>query len=286
MLMVKVIPKKNFGLKFVASEKTLSISQVITHLAVTGTVMCVFIFCKLQCTGVALMDIEKTYQCCFLTEQTLFYSQPGHQILYYWKEIELLCRERWTGHNCDSCIIRWTGANCSSCDKNLGPPGECNDCLGGLVGENCSQCAPNFGPEGQCDQCVTGRAGENCTQCAPNFGPEEQCDQCVTGRAGENCSECAVNFGPPGQCNSCLSRWAGDNCDSCAQGWSGDNCEICEGFGCCNQGECEGCIQDGKWVGTVGLEYLEVHLTFSGDTCTTPHTGKLNISSNNWEMTI
>ena len=133
-------------------------------------------FYNLKCTGVAVIYGERTHECCVLIQQTLLYRQPGDQILYYVKEAELLCKDKFTGHNCDSCMSGWTGPNCSTCDVKYGPPGQCDQCLRGWAGENCSECAANFWPTGQCDKCLRGWFEENCSQCAANFGPTGQCD--------------------------------------------------------------------------------------------------------------
>ena len=68
--------------------------------------------------------------------------------------------------------------------------------------------------------------------------------------------------------------WTGDNCDSCADGWLLPKCDvICDGFGCCNNDNCQGCIQNGRWVTTFGDE---VHLTFKGERCSDLVPGKFN----------
>ena len=147
----------------------------------------------------------------------------------------------------------------------------------GCAGENCTECDTNFAPVGECDQCLRGCAGENCSDCASNFGPPRQCDQCLRGWTGENCTDCATNFGPAGKCDTCLTGWAGDDCDACADGWLPPTCDqICNGFGCCNHSNCQGCIENGKWEGAVLLQNFEVRLTFSGDTCTQVVSGELN----------
>ena len=130
----------------------------------------------------AIVEGQTAWECCYLAEQTLRYTQPGDQILYYWKEAKLQCKRGWTGKNCDTC-------------------------------------APNFGPVGRCDRC--------------------------------------------------LGSWTGDDCDTCADGWLPPTCDqICEGFGCCNHDNCQGCIQMGLWVGKDSNQLrLEARLTFSGETC-------------------
>ena len=182
---------------------------------------------------------------------------------------------RWTGDNCDSCVRGWAGDNCSQCATNFGPPGQCDQCLKGWAGNNCSDCATNFGRPGQCDQCLGGWTCDNCSECADNFGPAGQCDQCLRGWSGENCSDCGTNFGPPGQCDQCLRGWAGDSCDACAPGWTGPECDACEGFGFSTESNCTECIQNGYWKGHMSSRYLDVHLTFTGETCSDLVPGRL-----------
>ena len=114
-------------------------------------------------------------------------------------------------------------------------------CEKGWTGHNCDSCARNYGPAGLCDRCLTGWAGENCSECA-------------IGWTGPECSSCATNFGPPGQCDSCLAGWTGDNCDVC-------------GFGFSTESNCTECIQNGLWEGTLNGKPLEIHLTFTGESC-------------------
>ena len=59
----------------------------------------------------------------------------------------------------------------------------------------------------------------------------------------------------------------------CEDGWTEPNCDqICDGFGCCNNDECSGCIRDGHWQGTLSYGdsfiILEFYLSFGGRTCT------------------
>ena len=164
-----------------------------------------------------MVDGKTAQQCCFLNQTEIRYSQPGDQILYYWKEAKLRCKRGWTGRNCDTC-------------------------------------APNFGPSGQCDSCLKGWSGLNCDSCATGWaGPG--CDGCATGWIGTDCDSCATNFGPDGRCDRCLTSWTGDNCN------------YCEGFGFSIESNCTGCIQNGYWKGNKGSRYLDVHLTFTGETC-------------------
>ena len=79
-----------------------------------------------------MVDGPTTRQCCYLTQETLRYSQPGDQIMYYKKEAELECKRGWTGPNCDSCVT------------NFGPPGHCDRCLPRFKGDNCDTCAEGF----------------------------------------------------------------------------------------------------------------------------------------------
>ena len=99
--------------------------------------------------------------------------------------------------------------------------------------------------------------------------------KCKRGWTGRNCDSCGTNLGPPGQYDSCMNGWTGENCDTCADGWLAPTCDqICDGFGYCNCGECEGCIQTGRWEGSVGTWSLKVHLTFRGETCSVLVPGK------------
>ena len=116
-------------------------------------------------------------------------------------------------------------------------------CQRGWVGSDCDRCDVNFGPDGECSRCRTGWVGDNC-------------DACAIGWIGSDCDTCATNFGPPGQCDTCNDGWLPPTCD-----------KKCDGFGCCNHGECQGCIQNGRWQGSIGHNSLEVRLTFSGETC-------------------
>ena len=103
--------------------------------------------------------------------------------------------------------------------------------------------------------------------------------ECKKGWTRQNCDSCSTNFGPPGQCNMCLPRFKGDECDTCACGWLPPTCDqICNGFGCCNHSNCQGCIQNGRWEGTLLNQPLELVLTFRGNMCTELVPGKLNIS--------
>ena len=94
--------------------------------------------------------------------------------------------------------------------------------------------------------------------------------ECKKGWTGPNCDYCATNFGPPGQCDKCLPRFKGDDCDTCADGFLPPTCDqMCDGFGCCNHGNCQGCIQNGRWEGAIFLHHQVVAvLTFRGDKCT------------------
>ena len=114
-----------------------------------------------------MVEGKTAQKCCFLNQTEIRYSQPGDQILYYWKDAKLQCKRGWTGDNCDTC-------------------------------------APNFGPEGQCTQCL--------------------------------------------------------------RGWAGDNCDVCR-FGFSTKSNCRECIQNGYWKGNMGSKYLDVNLTFTGETC-------------------
>ena len=93
--------------------------------------------------------------------------------------------------------------------------------------------------------------------------------KCKKGWTGQNCDSCVTNFEPPGECSRCRTGWTGEDCDACADGFLPPTCDqICDGFGCCNHGNCQGCIQNGRWEGTFATQALETVLTFRGDTCT------------------
>ena len=83
------------------------------------------------------------------------------------------------------------------------------------------------------------------------------------GWTGKNCDSCALNFGPPGQCDSCIT------------GWKGDDCDACEGFGFSTESNCTECIQNGYWIGNISSKYLDVYLTFTGETCSDLVPGRL-----------
>ena len=86
--------------------------------------------------------------------------------------------------------------------------------------------------------------------------------KCKKGWAGDNC-------------DACVPGWTGDDCDACAPGWLPPTCDqMCDGFGCCNQGECQGCIQNGRWEGTIASYNMEVHFTFRGERCSDLVPGK------------
>ena len=76
----------------------------------------------------------------------------------------------------------------------------------------------------------------------------------------------------------CKKGWTGDNCDACASGWTSEDCDTCTPgrlppdcstcrFGFSTESNCTVCIQNGYWKGSHSSYYLDVHLTFTGDTC-------------------
>ena len=103
---------------------------------------------------------------------------------------------------------------------------------------------------------------------------EETMFQCRTGWTGDNCDICATNFGPPGSCDTCLAIFTGPECDACAPGWTGPDCQYCEGFGFSTESNCTQCIQNGYWKGRIRHNYLDVHLTFTGESCSELVLGK------------
>ena len=122
--------------------------------------------------------------------------------------------------------------------------------------------------------CQRGWVGSDCDSCDVNFEPVGECSRCSLGWSGRNCDTCVSNFGPAGQCDECLGGWTGDNCDICTDGWLLPMCDqICDGFGCCNHDNCQGCIQNGQWKTPIGQE---VYLTFKGETCSDLVPGKFN----------
>ena len=76
-------------------------------------------------------------------------------------------------------------------------------------------------------------------------------DACAVGWTGPDCDTCATNIGPPGQCNTCNDGWLPPTCD-----------QICDGFGCCDPDNCQGCIQNGRWQNRI---FQVIHLTFRGE---------------------
>ena len=94
------------------------------------------------------------------------------------------------------------------------------------------------------------------------YHQKEATVKCKRGWTGENCDLCTRNFGPEGQCNQCLT------------GWIGDSCNYCEGFGFSTESNCTECIHNGYWKGTFRSNYLDVHLTFTGETCSELVPGK------------
>ena len=174
--------------------------------------------------------------------------KPGEFILPNKTDVTIICKRGYTGDNCDKCAERWAGKNCDTCVTGWAGD-NCDFCDHGWTGENCDSCDGNFGPPGQCDSCLRGWAGNSCAICA-------------NGWTGLECDACSRNFGPPGQCDRCLT------------GWTGDNCYYCEGFGFSTESNCTECIQNGYWKGMIGSTYLDVHLTFTGDTCSDLVLGK------------
>ena len=153
---------------------------------------------------------------------------PGKPILQNKTAVSVSCKRGYSVDNCDSCAKGWTRDKCDSCVVKFGPPGQCHSCLRGWVGENC-------------DACAKGWTGDNCTICAKGWtGPE--------------CDACSQNFEPDGQCDTCLTAWKGDSCDVCRFGFS-------------TESNCTDCIQNGYWKGYIRSDYLDVHLTFNGETC-------------------
>ena len=208
----------------------------------------------LQCAGVTMIDREMTQQCYLLFDREIHYSQPGDQIIYLRKEVTVQCRKGWTGDNCDSCAPNFEPhGECNACVKRWAGPA-CDGCATGWSGTNCDVCDTNFGPPGSCDSCLSGFAGDNCSECD-------------RGWTGPECDACDVNFEPPGNCSRCKTGWTGDNCTECDKGWAGNNCDICEGFGFSIESNCTKCIQNGYWKGSHRSDYLDVHLTFTGDSC-------------------
>ena len=104
-----------------------------------------------------MVEGQTSGQCCFLNQTAIRYRQPGHQILYYWKEAELQCQDMWAGDNCDLCTQGWSGANCDTCAP-------------GWTGNDCDTCAEGFLPP-TCDQICDGFGccnHDNCQGCIQN----------------------------------------------------------------------------------------------------------------------
>ena len=121
----------------------------------------------LQCNEVAVINEQKTRQCCFLQKEEILYKKPGDQILYHLINATVTCKKGWSGSNCDACALRWSGANCDACAL-------------GWAGQNCDACAPGWTGD-DCDTCADGWLPPTCDQICDGFGccNHSNCQGCI-----------------------------------------------------------------------------------------------------------
>ncbi|KAH3831938.1 hypothetical protein DPMN_105211 [Dreissena polymorpha] len=166
-----------------------------------------------------------------------------------------LCREEYTGYDCDSCAIGYYGyPNCIPCDCDVNGTegnichvngGQC-PCKENYVGAKCDMCQLGFYNFPECRACECGVIGSDDDYCDVEDG---QC-KCRMNYASRNCSECShgyFNYPDCTLCNcdhtgaveevcdkstgSCLCKetFNGAQCDQCARGfYSYPDCMPCQ----------------------------------------------------------
>ncbi|WAR24784.1 LAMA-like protein [Mya arenaria] len=155
-----------------------------------------------------------------------------------------LCREEYTGLNCDSCAVGYYGyPDCIPCDCDInGTEGEVCHVNGACgcdqIGSVDDYCAVE---EGQC-RCRSNYGSRNCSECADGYFNFPDCALCNCDLAGTEPDICdkvtackCDQYGSrgascdqeTGQCD-CFSNFQGLMCERCKEGlYNFPNCEEC-----------------------------------------------------------
>ncbi|XP_053393780.1 laminin subunit alpha-like isoform X2 [Mercenaria mercenaria] len=166
-----------------------------------------------------------------------------------------LCREEYTGYNCDACAVGYYGyPDCIPCDCDVNGTvgdvchvggGQC-PCKENFVGKKCDMCQigfydfPTCGPcecdmigsvddfcnvdSGQCN-CAMNYGSRNCSQCANGYFNFPDCTLCSCDPVGTIVEVCDKTNG---MC-LCMEKFDGERCDRCARGfYAYPDCMSCQ----------------------------------------------------------